>query len=611
MTERKTWFKEQEIRDVVGYETRNGGSIPVSEIFSAYQGEGHFAGTPVVFLRTGGCDYSCSWIIEEHEPIMLSDMTTKPANEVTIGDEIVGIQRNTKKNGYKRGKQSYTERTVGKYKTGVVEHVQKDYMQLYKVWFDDGRSVTVGPEHYFVSERNTMKKVTNLKTGDRLRAWEKWEKQEQTHDWKVGYLTGVCDGDGCFTTQKRFQLVAGNKHQMMERFKSILNEFDISFTERLHESGGDFAAKEFLPCIGVSINAMHDKLKDITELRYNTEDYYRGYFAGIYDTDGSTDGASIRIHQAKKNIREYIETCLAYLKLNYHVTDKTYTIRGGISTYRKLLLETMPAESRKTHPLFFAGHGIRDGVSVARVEKIARGGVVAIQTSLGTYLDGNGILHRNCDSLYAVDARKYALNWSWQDAQGIAKVIRKIDPHNHIRWLTLTGGNPAMHKGQARFELLDDLKVLTGKYFAIETQGTMFPNWHVLMDHVTLSPKPPSSGNTTAIDHPALEDWVAASERFNDDVGQYYYENDICLKIVIADKEDLAYAASVHKKWPEIPLYLQPMTPQTIKRGLTDRLVSDTIQLQKWVLESGDFNLAFTKVMPQIHAILHGIGRGF
>lgn len=216
-----------------------------------------------------------------------------------------------------------------------------------------------------------------------------------------------------------------------------------------------------------------------------------------------------------------------------------------------------------------------------------------------------------CDSLYAVDARTHGKNWSWQDAQGIAKVIRAIDPHNYIRWLTLTGGNPAMHKGQSRFELFEELKTLTGKYFAIETQGTLFPSWHVLLDHVTLSPKPPSSGNTTAIDHPALEDWVYASERFNDEVGQYYWEDDLCLKIVIADKEDLAYAASVHKKWPEIPLYLQPMTPQTLKRGLTDRLISDTIQLQQWVLDSGDFNLGVTKVMPQIHAILHGIGRGF
>lgn len=38
------------------------GTIAVSEIFGpTVQGEGAVIGKPTVFVRTGGCDYPCSW----------------------------------------------------------------------------------------------------------------------------------------------------------------------------------------------------------------------------------------------------------------------------------------------------------------------------------------------------------------------------------------------------------------------------------------------------------------------------------------------------------------------------------------------------------------------
>jgi len=35
--------------------------IPISEIFKTVQGEGPLIGRPTIFVRSGGCDYSCSW----------------------------------------------------------------------------------------------------------------------------------------------------------------------------------------------------------------------------------------------------------------------------------------------------------------------------------------------------------------------------------------------------------------------------------------------------------------------------------------------------------------------------------------------------------------------
>src|SRR5215216_5182503 len=55
MTEKTTTTQPAETRDVWG-------KISVSEIFGpTVQGEGAVIGMPTVFIRTGGCDYRCSW----------------------------------------------------------------------------------------------------------------------------------------------------------------------------------------------------------------------------------------------------------------------------------------------------------------------------------------------------------------------------------------------------------------------------------------------------------------------------------------------------------------------------------------------------------------------
>lgn len=35
--------------------------IPIVEVFASIQGEGFWIGTPAIFVRTGGCDFTCRW----------------------------------------------------------------------------------------------------------------------------------------------------------------------------------------------------------------------------------------------------------------------------------------------------------------------------------------------------------------------------------------------------------------------------------------------------------------------------------------------------------------------------------------------------------------------
>ena len=41
-------------------------TLPVNEIFESIQGEGHYTGTPSIFIRFQGCDVGCHWCDTKH-----------------------------------------------------------------------------------------------------------------------------------------------------------------------------------------------------------------------------------------------------------------------------------------------------------------------------------------------------------------------------------------------------------------------------------------------------------------------------------------------------------------------------------------------------------------
>lgn len=192
-----------------------------------------------------------------------------------------------------------------------------------------------------------------------------------------------------------------------------------------------------------------------------------------------------------------------------------------------------------------------------------------------------------CDTPYAV-LSEHRRSWTPTSEED---VLERIDQLAGMPVLvTLSGGNPAIQdctaliaRGQAR-----------GHTFTMETQGSVPREWFTLLDHLCVSPKPPSSEMET--DWEKLAQCIALGPA------------DTILKVVVFDDHDYAYARKVGALHPEVPIYLQvgnstPLAEQSDQSALLQRLrwLTDMVVADQWYA---------ARVLPQLHVLMWGNERG-
>lgn len=164
--------------------------------------------------------------------------------------------------------------------------------------------------------------------------------------------------------------------------------------------------------------------------------------------------------------------------------------------------------------------------------------------------------------------------------------------------VTLSGGNPALlsHLGE-----LVNLLHAGGTTVALETQGSRWQDWFLSIDELTLSPKPPSSGMTT--------DWGVLDAI----VGrlQAAQHPAFCLKVVVFDEADLAYAWAVHRRYPGVPFFLQSGNDDVLEQDAVS-LLGSLMRRYEWLVDTVARSPQWTdvRVLPQLHAWLWGNKRG-
>lgn len=150
-------------------------------------------------------------------------------------------------------------------------------------------------------------------------------------------------------------------------------------------------------------------------------------------------------------------------------------------------------------------------------------------------------------------------------------------------WITLSGGNPAIQplepliqKGQA-----------LGYRFAMETQASVVKSWFSQLNHLVLSPKPPSSD--MAFDDDSFKKCIAVAP------------DDTIFKVVIFDEKDFEWAYNLAAQYRQFPWYLQPGNPNIDKEVDKGALLARL----EWLGERcADYHWDDVTVLPQLHVLI-------
>lgn len=220
-----------------------------------------------------------------------------------------------------------------------------------------------------------------------------------------------------------------------------------------------------------------------------------------------------------------------------------------------------------------------------------------------------------CDSLHAV-LPAYRSKWQQMCATRIMVEVAVLTNEQPIL-ITLSGGNPAL---QPLGELLD-LGHQMGYTFALETQGSVAKPWFHKLDHLILSPKPPSSGMPFRRER--LEECleiagVSAAVRGLNTT----FPPVTSLKVVVLTEDDYTFALMIYDEFAEpagLPFYITPGNHKPPSQLINGQEVQGDGEIDlegitrrtEWLIErvkrDGWNDLT---IVPQLQTFLWGNARG-
>lgn len=216
-----------------------------------------------------------------------------------------------------------------------------------------------------------------------------------------------------------------------------------------------------------------------------------------------------------------------------------------------------------------------------------------------------------CDSLHAVDPRAVKKNASRMTSQEIVDKLIPVMEKTNTQWVTLSGGNPCMWDFGYVQQAIQD----AGFYTAVETQGTLCPDWLCRANMVVCSPKSFGMGEKFE------------EGKFIDFMTKLRGRTMVALKVVIFSAVDIEMALAIGDMALQIGTVPRGMRffslgnpyPPKLQEDLTlaenvtaNTLLPDLMRQYRLLIEEiiTDPRIEDWKFLPQLHVLAYGNEEG-
>ncbi len=352
-----------------------------------------------------GCTHACLYCGWGETRILTADSGIKRLADLRVGDGIYGTVRS------------------GNYRRFVVTTVQAHWSTIkpaYRTLLDDGTELITSGDHRFLTNRG-WKHVTGAEQGSMRRPHLTTNNEvigtgafpsppDDSIEYRRGYLCGLIRGDGHIGSHVS-DGVGGVKES--HRFRLALVDIEAVWRARQYLRDFDVATHEFLfqkaaagrkPMYAIR-TGVRDRVARVREViawpRQSTDDWRKGFLAGIFDAEGSNDDC-LRIANTDQEIIDWTTWCLRRLAFDHAVEDRgranglTYVrIRGGLPDRLRFIHLVDPAITRKRS---IEGAAIKTDVTrrVVSVEPLGfEMPIYDITTGTGDFI-ANGVVSHNC-----------------------------------------------------------------------------------------------------------------------------------------------------------------------------------------------------------------------